>query len=315
MIRLVARQALATVPVVLVVSFLVFTMVDLVPGDAAVSLAGDNASPEVVEGIRDQLGLSDPFLTRYFRWLGDLLRLDLGTSLTSSSSVGSLILQRAPVTISLTLGAMVISLVVGSIAGILAGRRPGSIVDRLTTFGSFVGASMPNYFVGAIGISIFAIWLGVLDPTGYVPLTESPVEWLKHLILPSAALAAAPAATVANQLRQAVLAERRQTYARTARAKGLAPNAVVYRHILPNAAAPAITVLGVQFVFLLGGTAVVESLFGVPGIGLLLFDSAINRDITVLQGIAMVSTIVVVVVNFLVDWIYLILDPRLRSSS
>lgn len=314
MIRLVARRALSTVPVVLIVSFLVFAMIDLVPGDAAVSLAGENASPEVVDRIREQLGLSDPFLVRYFSWLGDLLRFDLGTSLTSSSSVGSLIVQRAPITISLTLGAMVISIVVGTIAGVLAGRRPGSVIDRLTTFGSFVGASMPNYFVGAIGISIFALWLGVLDPTGYVPLTEDPVEWFKHLILPSTALAAAPAATVANQLRQAVLAERRRTYARTARAKGLPPNAVVYRHILPNAAGPAVTVLGVQFVFLLGGTAVVESLFGVPGIGLLLFDSAINRDIPVLQGIAMVSTVIVVVVNFVVDWIYLVLDPRLRSS-
>lgn len=312
MTRMIGRRLVQSIPVVLVVSFLVFGMVSLVPGDAAVAIAGDNASPEVVAELRQQLGLDQPFFQRYWDWLSHALRGDFGSSITSGRSVTSLITARLPVTLSLTLGAMVVAIIVGTFVGIVAGMRPNGAMDKIANVGSSVGVAAPNYFIGTILVIVFAMRLDIFPPTGYVGVTDNPAQWFWHLVLPAIALGLAPAAVVARQLRQGVILERSSNYARTAKSKGLAPSQVVSRHVLRNGSQPAITALGLQLVLLLGGTVIIESLFGMPGVGLLVLDAVRERDFPVLQGVAMMSTIVVILVNIGVDVIYAGLNPRLR---
>jgi peptide/nickel transport system permease protein len=185
-------------------------------------------------------------------------------------------------------------------------------MDKVANVGSSIGVAAPNYFIGTILVLVFAMRVEIFPPTGYVGVTDNPAQWLWHLVLPAIALGLAPAAVVARQLRQGVILERSSNYARTAKAKGLAPSQVVTRHVLRNGSQPAITALGLQLVLLLGGTVIIESLFGMPGVGLLVVDAVRERDFPVLQGVAMMSTLIVVFVNIAVDMIYAALNPRLR---
>lgn len=314
MFQLIVRRLLGVVPVLLVVSFLAFSLVQLVPGDAAVVAAGDNASPELIRETRERLGLDQPFFTQYADWLGNVVSGNLGTSLFSSQDAWSSIAGRIPVTASLAVLSLIWALVIGLTLGTAAGLRPGSWVDRVTTAVATLGISMPSFWIALLLVSFFSLQNPIFPATGYEPLSGGVGPWLSHLFLPSIALGAATAAEVARQARAGILQVMEQDYIRTAEAKGLRRSVVVGKHALKNAAIPVVTVAGLQAAHLIGGAIVVEQVFGIPGLGTLALNSIIQRDFPVLQAFIIVTTVFVLAVNLLVDLSYGLFNPRVRQA-
>jgi peptide/nickel transport system permease protein len=310
--KYVGRRLIATVPVLLAVSVVVFGLTVLIPGDPAVSLAGENPSPELIDRIRTELGLNEPLWRQYTSWLWDAIHLDLGQSFRSSQTVWDAIRPRLPVTISLTLVTLLLATVVGLAGGLIAGRRSGGLLDKTVTGMASLGVAIPHFWIGFILISVFAIQHRLLPPNGYVSISEGVWEWFKHLLLPSIALAAASAAEIARQSRASIIGCMGEDYVRTARSKGLPNRTVVGKHALKNAAVPIVTVIGLQFSRLIGGAVVVEQVFGLPGIGQLAFQSVAARDMPVVQGTVMVAAIMVILANLVVDLSYGFLNPKLR---
>jgi peptide/nickel transport system permease protein len=314
MLMLAARRVLSSVPLLLVLSLLVFLMLDLMPGDAATALAGENASVQKIAETRERLGLDQPVLERYVHWLAAAVHGDLGQSLYSSRPVTGTIMERLPVTASLGLLAMLMVIVVGLPLGILAARRPNSLVDRLLSVFASISMSLPPFVLGLLLVLVFAITLPLLPPTGYVSLAEGgPGEWLRSLILPAVAVAAIPVAELARQTRSAIVDTLGMDYIRTVRAKGVRERSVVLKHALKNAGVPIATVLGLQVNRLLAGSVTVEFVFAMPGFGALAVNAVIQRDLPIILGVVLVSALIVVVVNVLTDLSYGLLNPRLRS--
>lgn len=314
MLSVFGRRFLAVIPLLFIVTVIVFGLVLLVPGDPAVTLAGENATEQRIDEVRSELGLDDSLPVQYGRWLGDAVQGDLGTSLYSSATVTSLISARFFTTVALTAGALVVALAVGLPAGILAASRQGSWIDRLVTLGATAGVALPSYFLAMLLILFLAIRNPWFPATGYVPFGTDPWMWLKSLILPSIALGASGAAVVARQLRSSLIDVFHQDYVRTARAKGMRNPTVVLKHSLKNAAIPVVTVLGLQVSFLLGGTVVIEQIFGIPGLGQLAITAVTEGDLPLIQGIVVVATLVVVFANLLVDLFYGYLNPKVRTQ-
>lgn len=314
MLGLFLRRLLVSVPLLLVVSFLVFSLIVLVPGDPAVALAGPNPGPEQIAAVRESLGLNDPFLVQYWRWLTAALHGDLGVSLFTSQTVWSAITSRLPTTLSLAGFALVLAIVLGVAVGSIAGLRPGTWIDRVATTTASVGVAVPYFWVGMILVLLLSIDHSVLPAVGYVPLTTDPVEWLKHLVLPGTALALAPAAVIARQTRASVAQVMTEDYVRTAKAKGLAPLRVVGKHALKNAALPVVTVFGIEANRLIGGTVVIEQLFALPGIGQLAYQGVFSRDFPVVQGVVLVAALMVLLINIFVDVSYGYFNPRIRQT-
>lgn len=314
MILLLGRRLLLMVPILLVVSFLVFGLVVAVPGDPAITLAGDNATPERIAEIRGQLGLDDPLVQQYGRWVGDVVRGDLGSSLFSGRPVATSIAERMPVTIGLATLSMIVALSISIPAGIIAATRRGRWPDRVATFLASAGLAMPSFFLGLVLVLVFALQLGWLPATGYVPFEVDPVRWLKHMILPAITLGAAAAAETTRQLRSSLSDVLQQDYIRTARAKGTRARSVIFRHAMKNAAVPVVTVLGFQVAFLLGGSVIVEQIFALPGLGGLAIRAVIDRDIPVIQGVVVFAAVLVMVVNLGVDLLYGWLNPKIRTA-
>ncbi|MEQ9002942.1 MAG: ABC transporter permease, partial [Pseudomonadales bacterium] len=304
MLRFIAQRLLALIPLLLIVSLMVFSLVLLIPGDPAFLLAGEDATPEEVEAIREEMGLNDPVLVRYLAWLGALLQGDLGTSLFSDQPVLDVILERLPVTLSLALAAIVFSLAISIPAGVIAGTRPGSLVDRIVTVGSSVGLAVPNFWLGLMLVLMLAIWNPWFPATGYTALSHSVMGWWMHIALPAFTLGLSAAAILTRQLRGAMIDVMQQDYVRSARAKGLPYRKVVAKHALKNAAIPMVTILGLQTNSLLGGTVIVEQIFGMPGIGQLAVASVFTRDLPMIQGVVIMAVFVAVLVNLLVDLSY-----------
>ena len=314
MFQLIVRRVLGVVPVLLVVSFLVFSLMQLVPGDPAVVAAGNNASPELIEQTRERLGLDQPFFAQYWSWLRDVVTGDLGTSLFSNQPAWDSIAARIPVTASLTALSLFWAVLIGLILGIVAGMRPGSWIDRLTTGLATLGISMPSFWVGLLLVSLFSLQNPFFPATGYVPLTEDAGAWFSHLFLPSIALGTATAAEIARQARAGVIQVMEQDYIRTAESKGLSPLVVVGKHVLKNAAIPVVTVLGLQAAHLIGGAIVVEQVFGIPGLGTLALNAIIQRDYPLLQAFVVVIAVFVLAINLLVDLSYGFFNPRVRQA-
>lgn len=312
MLRFIAQRLLALIPLLLIVSLMVFSLVLLIPGDPAFLLAGEDATPEEVEAIREEMGLNDPVLLRYLVWLGALLQGDLGTSLFSDQPVLDVILERLPVTLSLALVAIVFSLAISIPAGVIAGTRPGSLVDRIVTVGSSVGLAVPNFWLGLMLVLMLAIWNPWFPATGYTPLSHSVMGWWMHIALPAFTLGLSAAAILTRQLRGAMIDVMQQDYVRTARAKGLPYRKVVAKHALKNAAIPMVTILGLQTNGLLGGTVIVEQIFGMPGIGQLAVASVFTRDLPMIQGVVIMAVFVAVLVNLVVDLSYGYFNPKVR---
>lgn len=313
MINLVLRRLAASIPLLLAMSFLVFSMIALVPGDAAVTLAGgDSATPEAIERIRAELKLDEPFLAQYGDWLGGAVTLDFGNSLFTQRPVMEEIAQRLPVTLGLAVVVFAIVIPGGFLIGLLGGLRPGGVFDRWLMFLSSVAVSMPPFWLGMLLVSVFAVSLGWLPPFGYVEFAESPLDWLRSLIMPAVALALGGVAIVSRQLRAGLADTMQSPYIRTAWAKGGSTRQVVVGHALKNSSIPAVTVLGLLVGSILGSTVIVEQLFNIPGIGAYMVAAVSNKDVPVIQATALLFVLAYVVANLIVDIMYGWLNPKVR---
>jgi peptide/nickel transport system permease protein len=311
----IARRLAAMVPLLLIITFAVYGLVLIVPGDPARTLAGGTkADPVEIARIRHQLHLDQPFLAQYWRWLTHALRGDLGQSLFQHESVAHGIATRLPLTLSLALGGFVVSILIGLPLGILAGTRPGTAADRTATAGASLGIAMPDFWVAIILVVAFAVKLHWLPDIGYVKFSTSPFEWAKHLVLPWVALGLGGGATLARQVRGSLIDTLDQDYVRTARAMGIRERRVIGRLALKNALTPAMTILGIQFAYLLGGTVIIEQIFSIPGLGAFILGAIDTKDLPIVQGVVLLIAVVFVVVNLLVDIMYGVLNPKVRVS-
>ena len=312
MVPEIARRLLATIPVMGVVAIAVFALLHATPGDPAVIIAGDYATGEDIARIRAKLGLDQPFLTQVGLWLGRIVRGDLGTSIFSGLPVTTLIGQRVGTTAWLTLFAMLISVGIGVPVGVLAAWRKGSWLDRLVMVFAVSGFSMPTFWLGFILVYVFAITIGWLPVQGYSPITAGFWPFLSHLILPALTLSVVYMALIARMTRASMLGVLNEDYIRTAFAKGVAPRGVLVRHALKNASLPVVTIIGIGFALLIGGAVVTESVFALPGLGRLTVDAIIRRDYPVIQGVILIVSGVYVLLNLVIDVLYVVLDPRIR---
>jgi peptide/nickel transport system permease protein len=286
-----------------------------VPGDPAITLAGGTkADPAHIVEVRKQLGFDKPVVVQYGHWLRHAVEGDLGKSLLRKTSVSQEIRTRFPVTFSMALGALVFMLVVGVPMGILAGTRPGSFVDRGATVGTSTAIALPDFWLAMILVVAFAVKLKILPAISYVPFTQSPFQWARHLLLPCVALGLGGAATLARQLRGSLIDVLDEDYIRTASAKGLRGRMIVGKHALKNAAIVPVTILGIQFAYLLGGTVVLEQIFSIPGIGQYFFNALNARDLPVIQGVTLVVALTFVLLNLLVDVLYAYINPKVRLA-
>ena len=306
MIRYLGRRILVTLPTLWLVTVVVFSMVRLLPGDPAETIAGLNATQESVAGLRQELGLDQPLLVQYGRFLGGLLRFDLGRSTMSRAPVLDELRPRLPVSLTLAVLSMGVAVIVGVGLGVMAALRRRSWVDYLAMSVSVAGLSTPTFVLGLILILVLSVQWRLLPATG------ATTWW--HYVLPAITLGLPAAAVVARMARSSLLEVMRQDFVRTAWAKGLARPSVVYRHALKNALIPIITISGLQFGQLMGGAVVVESVFGLPGLGKLLVDRVLGRDYPVIQGVVLVAACGFVLTNLLVDLVYSLVDPRIRPG-
>jgi peptide/nickel transport system permease protein len=312
--QLVIRAAWLVVSLI-VASVLVFTVVNVLPGDVAAVILGTSATPQALDTLRHQLGLDQPAWLRYVLWVGSMLEGNFGTSLLSHSDVGPLIIQKLSVSGPLTLASAGISLAVALPLGILAGTHYRSTTGALISALSLLGIAVPAFWAGLLLATIFAIQLHVLPASGFVDWSDNPAGAIRSLVLPALALGLVQSAILTRYIRSAILDVQREDFLRTARAKGLTRWQALYRHGFRYAAIPVVTILGIQLTGLLAGAIVIENVFVLPGLGRLLFQSVGNRDLIVVQDLVMLLTAVVLLVNFLIDLSYRLLDPRIRSSA
>ena len=314
MLRLLGRRLAFTIPLLLIVTFLIYSLVVLVPGDPAVALAGQNPTPEQIAAVRQNLGLNDPFLVQYWNWLSNAFQGDLGTSLFTHVDVWTSITTRLPVTLSLTFLAMLFAAVFGLALGLIAGLHPGSWIDRFATVFASIGIGLPYFWVGMMLVLLFAINTKILPAVGFVGITDNPVQWFLHLLLPAFALSLASMAVVARQTRASVVNVMNEDYIRTADAKGLSRARVVGKHALKNASIPVVTSFGIEVNRLIGGTVVIEQLFVLPGLGQLVYQSVFQRDFPTVQGVLLFIAVMILLVNLIVDVSYGYFNPRIRQS-
>jgi peptide/nickel transport system permease protein len=312
MLAEILRRLAATIPVMVVVAVAVFGLLHFTPGDPAVIIAGDYATVDDIARIRTRLGLDQPFLAQVGIWFGQILRGDLGTSIFSGLPVTRLIGQRVEVTALLTLYAMLISVCVGVPLGVLAAWKRGSLVDRVVMIFAVSGFSMPVFWLGFLLVYVFAISAGWLPVQGYVPLANGFWRAIEHLTLPALTLSVIYMALIARMTRASMLGVLGEDYIRTAFAKGLPPRRVLVRHALKNASLPVVTIIGIGFALLIGGAVVTESVFALPGLGRLTVDAILRRDYPVIQGVILIVSGVYVLINLVVDVLYVVLDPRIR---
>ncbi|MDA1056066.1 MAG: ABC transporter permease [Planctomycetota bacterium] len=306
------RRTLGSIPVVLVVAILTFSILQLAPGDAAGVIAGDEASAEEVERIRESLGLDRPFVVQFSVWAGRAAKGDLGRSLFTGHRVTTLIAARVEPTLSLTVLGLMLSVLIGVPIGGIAAWRANSGIDRTIMFASVAGFSIPGFWLGSLLIIFFAVKLGWLPAIGFVSITDDVPGFFRSMILPAASIAVSGAAIVARMTRSSMLEVLNEDYIRTARAKGLSEIAVVGRHALKAASLPVVTVIGLLLAGLLTGVVVTETVFTIPGLGRLAADAVIRRDIPVVQGVVFVIGMVVVTANLVTDITYAYLDPRIK---
>lgn len=309
------RRLLLLIPVLLVVGIIVFTLIHLTPGDPASMMLGRDATIEQKEALRERLGLDEPFHVQFVTWFTDVLRLDFGDSLFTSQPVTTELRARAQPTGLLTIYALTLSVLIAIPAGVIAAVRRNSIVDRLLMVVSISGAAIPGFFFGIMLILLFAVILGWLPSGGYVDIQDDPVEHFKYMILPVFTLGFSAAGLLARLVRSTMLDVLNQDFVRTAYSKGLPGRNVVLRHALRNAMIPTMTLIGISFAGMLGGSVVIETVFNIPGMGRLLVQSVVRRDFPVVQAAVLVIATIEVLVMLLVDILYVYVDPRIRYGS
>jgi peptide/nickel transport system permease protein len=306
------RRVLAAIPVMGVVALVVFLLLRLTPGDPAAVLAGDNATPEQLERIRASLGLNEPLYIQFFTWLSKLLHGDLGVSLISNVPVLKMIGQRVEPSIAIAVATIIVSVIVAVPLGVIAAWKQGTWVDRFVMGLSVLGFSVPVFLIGYVLIQVFAIDLRWLPVQGYKSIANGFGPFLERLVLPTLALSFIYVALIARMTRASMLDVLGEDYVRTARAKGIGEIAVLFRHALRNAAVPVITVIGTGFALLISGVVVTESVFNIPGIGRLTVDAVLARDYPVIQAMILLTSLIYVTINLLIDVAYTLLDPRIR---
>lgn len=314
MLNFVVRRILAILPVLLAVSLLTFLIASLLPGDLAFVILGDQATPENVAALRHEMGLDQPLWWRYLSWLGHVLHGDLGRSFRTGQTVLQAISERIPVSLELMLMAEFIGLLIGVPLAIACAARAGGAFDRFMTGSAFAMLSMPSFLMAILLIYLFAVELHWLPATGYVPFTEAPLANLRFFVLPALTLALAEWPGIMRVLRSDMIATLQEDYIALAKAKGLKPSRILFVHALKPSSLTLVTVTGINIGRLLGGTLIVESIFALPGIGRLLVGAIYTRDLVILQGVVLLVACGFVIVNFIVDMLYAVLDPRIRHG-
>jgi peptide/nickel transport system permease protein len=309
------RRLVAMIPVALLVSFVTFMIIHLIPGDPARVLLGESATPETVKALDHQLGLDKPLLTQFVLWLGQALHGNLGQSIQLSQPVTQAILQRAPVTIELGVVSLALSVALAIPLGVVAAARRNTRVDWLINSLSLTGTAIPNFVLGLLLILFLAVLFRPFPPGGYVPFLEDPLGNIRDLILPAVTLATGAVAGNMRQIRASMIEVLSQDYIRTARAKGLGEERVLYVHALRNALLPLLTIVGLQAGAILGGAVIVETIFLWPGVGFLAVQAILAKDYPVVQGIVLLSALSYMLVNLLVDVGYVLLDPRISLTA
>ena len=313
-LRWVLNRILHLAPVALLATFFVFGMLYLVPGDPAVTLAGENATPQHIEDIRTLYGLDRPVVVQYADWLNHVAHGNLSVSLLSGEPVAGEIAHRLPNTLLIVAGALGLSILVGVPLSIAAALRPGSRFDRWSMAIASSGVSIPSFWLAMALVSVFALGFHWFPATGATSLSDGVGEALRHIALPAVALSANGIATIARQLRTAFAETLAAPYVRTLRAKGLSPAAILWKHCLKNVSVPLLTVIGLLANRLLGATIVIEIVFAIPGIGSMVVNAAINKDFPVVQGVVLVTVALVIAINLMVDGLCRLLDPRIARA-
>lgn len=304
------RRLLGTIPIILIVGVITFFLVQLSPGDPAMFYVSPDAPPDEVDRVRERLGLDQPVMTRFTFWLGEVFRGNLGVSFHQNRPVLDAFMDALPVTLWLAGLSMIIALVVGIPVGLLSALHPNGAVDRFSTIFVFIGVSMPNFWLGMLLVLLFSVTLGLLPAQGFN--TTSAWGGFRSLLLPAITLGYSQAALIARMTRSSMLEVMRQDYVQTARAKGLRGGVVLGKHAFGNALNPIVTVIGLAIGSLVAGSAVVEVVFNLPGIGRLVVDSVMRRDYPMIQGILLLTAGMIILVNLLTDLLYALVDPRIR---
>lgn len=314
MIHYLAKKLLFTALTLWVASMVIFALLEIVPGDPAQLMLGFNASADAVAQLRQQLGLDLPLPVRYFTWISGLLVGDFGVSYTYSVPVSELIGERLWVSLPLALLALVLSTVIAIPVGIFSASRHGTRTDTSIMAFTQLGIAIPNFWFALLMVYVFAIWLQLVPAGGFPGWEDGLFKGFKSLILPAIALALPQAAILSRVTRSALLDVMGEDYIRTARAKGLTAKAVLWQHALRNALIPVLTIMGLQFAFLLAGTIIIENVFYLPGLGRLIFQAITQRDLIVVESVVILLVATVILINLLVDLTYAVVDPRLRHS-
>lgn len=309
------KRIIQLIPTLLIVAVIVFFITRMLPGDPAAVMLGPQASAEDIAAYSEKLGFNDPLYLQFFDYLINLVSFDFGNSLTYNQPIVDLLMERFPNTIILAVSALIIAVLVGVPAGIIAARKQNSIIDYLVTSLSLVGVSIPIFWLGVMLVLLFSVNLGWLPTIGMGSLQNGLWDFISHLLLPSIALATIPTAEFARIIRASMLETISQDYIKTARAKGLKEHIVIYKHAFKNALTPLLTVLGLQFSSLLGGAVLTETIFSWPGMGLLIVDAIEKRDFVVVQSTVIFIAVIYVVINLIIDILYKVVNPKVNLDS
>lgn len=314
MLTFLGRRILTAIPTIILISIFVFSLQHLLPGDPILVMAGEERDPDVIAALREKYRFNDPVAMQYLAWAGNALQGDLGISLRTQQPVLELIGEKLPVTNQLAVMALIIAILIGIPAGVLSAYKKGTWIDWVANITALSGLSVPNFWLGIMLILLVSVKLGWLPASGYVPLTEDPLQSIRVMIMPAFVLGTAIAATLMRHTRSAMLSVLKSDYVRTARAKGLQERVVLVKHALRNALVPVVTVITLLFGELLAGAVLTEQIFTIPGFGKLVVDAVFNRDYAVVQGIVLCTGIAFIFMNILADAAYRILNPRMSQQ-
>ncbi|WP_320198091.1 ABC transporter permease [Agrobacterium sp. rho-13.3] len=315
MTALILKRILSLLITLLAVSFLIYMVMGLLPGDPAAIMLGTSASPDTLAALQKQMGLDQPLALRYLHWLAAMLRGDLGQSYTYGVPVAGLIFERLAVTLPLAFMAVSLSILIALPLGVMAARYRDGPLDFASSLFSHAGISVPGFWVGLLLILLFSTTLGWMPAGGFPGWAAGFGAALKALVLPALALAFSQAGVLTRVCRSAMLEVMNEDFVRTVRAKGISEMATLWKHVLPNALIPVVTMIGLQFTFLIAGAVLVENVFNLPGLGRLAYQALMQRDIVVMQSVVLFFCALVIIMNFLVDIAYLFIDPRLRGRA
>jgi len=315
MVKYLIRRVILMIAILLLVSMIIFALVNILPGDPARLMLGQEASPQALAALREEMGLNDPLYIQYIHWLINILHGDFGYSLRDHTPVLDVLLQKIPVTLELTVFSFIIALLIAIPVGILSATRRGKFSDYVSTFLALSGISLPSFWLGILLIYFFAVKLHWFPPSGYVPLSQNIGQSLLLMVLPAVSLGTRLSAELMRLLRSSLLEVLQADYIRTGYAKGLLERSVVIGHALKNALIPVVTVGGMQLATFFGGAVITETIFGIPGVGQLVVNAILTRDFPVVQGAVLFMAFMVVVINLLVDIVYSIIDPRIKLGE